>query len=475
MSVPSLHFLLFALVAAVLFRLSSSRSWRMAVLLVTNLGFFATFISTSPVACLPFALFLLLGYVGMHRQHNRALGWLLVGAVVVMFFWLKKYTFVPGPLLLSFPYLTIGLSYVFFRVLHLVIDAQQDALPKRPGIVSYLNYTLNFTSLTSGPIQRYEDYHAFELAPEPMDPTSLGRSVERVVVGLFKVFIMSAALSAVQQHLIDQLPAAGSFVERWADGIEIVAIYPIYLYFNFSGYVDVVIGVASWFGLVLPENFNRPFQAENFLIFWTRWHITLSNWLKTYVYQPLLMSLMSRFPAKRYESTFVIFALFVTFFLVGAWHGQTTAFLFYGVLQGLGIGLNRLYQLAMQGRLGKKRFRELSANWIYKSCARGLTFTWFSFTLLWFWADWPQLAQFYRSLGAGAVAFGALGLFVGATICLAVWVALFNFALSIQWFGRPVLMSRYTRVMWDTALVAIFVGATFLLNAPTPPIVYKNF
>ena len=77
----------------------------------------------------------------------------------------------------------------------------------------------------------------------------------------------------------------------------------------------------------MPENFDWPFLAENFIAFWGRWHITLSNWLKTYVYTPLLMSSMRRFPAPSLEPYLGAFAYFVTFFLVGAWHGQTSMFL----------------------------------------------------------------------------------------------------------------------------------------------------
>jgi D-alanyl-lipoteichoic acid acyltransferase DltB (MBOAT superfamily) len=475
MNVPSFEFLLMALVAAVAFHLWSARWWRQSVWLVVNLGFFATFLPGNPLAVLPFAGFLLLGYVGLHRMSNRIVGWLIVLAIIAAFFWLKKYSFVPGPLLLGFPYVTIGLSYVFFRVLHLAIDTQQQSLPERPGLLSYLNYTLNFTSLVSGPIQRYEDYHAMEQAPASLGPVSLGISTERIIIGFFKVFVVSAGLSSLQNYLLDSLGPDQIFTERLATGAAIIAVYPVYLYFNFSGYTDFVIGVARWFGLILPENFNRAFQAADFITFWTRWHMTLSTWLKTYVYQPLLISLMGRFPARRYESALVVFALFVTFFLVGAWHGQTSAFLFYGVLQGLGISLNKLYQLGMAKRLGKKQYRTLTANPLYRACARGLTFTWFSFTLLWFWSDWHQMGQFATRVGADVAVLVWPALFIVSTIVLAVWVSVFDFVLSISWARQPIVRSRYTRMMWNTALVTIVTGVILLLNLPSPPIVYKNF
>ena len=159
MNVPSLTFLGFtALVAALLYVWRASW-WRDAVLLVANIGFLATF-SQNPLAWLPFAGFLALGYAGVRmlqsgRKATRRLFPLLCFAIVFIYIWLKQYTFIPVAALLHFPYAVIGLSYVFFRVLHLVIDAHDGTLPDRVGPVSYLNYTLNFCSIVSGPIQRF--------------------------------------------------------------------------------------------------------------------------------------------------------------------------------------------------------------------------------------------------------------------------------------------------------------------------------
>ena len=203
--------------------------------------------------------------------------------------------------------------------------------------------------------------------------------------------------------------------------------------------------------------------------------MTLSNWLKTYVYQPLLIKLMGKFPDRKYESTLVVFSLFVTFFLVGAWHGQTTTFLFYGVLQGLGISVNKLYQLTLTKRLGKKAYRALTGRPLYVACARGLTFTWFSFTLLWFWSDWSHMAVLREAAGEDVTLLVWPVLFGLATLALAAWVALYSASLAVRWRGHSVVQSRYARVMWSTALITVAASVVLLLNSPAPPIVYKNF
>ena len=111
---------------------------------------------------------------------------------------------------------------------------------------------------------------------------------------------------------------------------------PVFLYSNFSGYIDIVIALARLMRVRLPENFDRPFSASSVLDFWNRWHITLSNWLKTYVYNPLLMALMRRILILIVEPFLGVFSFFVTFFLIGLWHGRTSEFVFFGVLTGAG-------------------------------------------------------------------------------------------------------------------------------------------
>src|SRR5262249_34311503 len=155
--------------------------------------------------------------------------------------------------------------------------------------------------------------------------------------------------------------------------------------------------------LVLPENFDRPFLAPNILLFWGRWHITLTNWLKAYVYSPLVLFWMRRAKSETSELLVGVIAYFLTFFLVGFWHGQTYSFLFFGILQGGGVAANKLYQVAAAHLLTPVRYRSLSKNPLYVSIARGITFSWYSFTLLWFWASWAQVAAFATIIGPALI------------------------------------------------------------------------
>jgi alginate O-acetyltransferase complex protein AlgI len=476
----SLQFLAFAFAAVLIFNLSRAVAWRQAVLLASSIGFLG-FFSRRPAAFLPLAAFLLFGFLSLRLMQAGAtrlfVPILIVG--IVSFVWLKKYAFVPSSLFLRAPYVTLGLSYIFFRVLHLIIDsrAPHSTLPRNISPVSYLNYTLNFTTLVAGPIQRYNQFASMQLAPVPL-PLNIfvaGEALERIIVGIFKVNVLSLFLLTIHTSALNSLATVHAVTGRVFATITLLAVYPFYLYCNFSGYIDIVIGIARFLRIKLPENFNRPFSSQNSIIFWSRWHITLSSWLQFYVFLPLMLKSVRRWPSPPIEPFLNVFALFVTFLLVGLWHGQTSEFVFFGVLLGLGVSLTKLYQVLMTKSIGRERYMALGTNGLYSAAARGLTFTWCALTMLWFWSNWAQLDYLARSLGSRVIALVWIGVFVGSSITLALWEAAREWLLSFQFENQPVLSSRYVRTAWSTVLVVISVATILLLHAPPPDIVYKTF
>jgi alginate O-acetyltransferase complex protein AlgI len=472
------QFLAYALAVVLVFNFSRSVGWRQFALLAASVGFLGL-VSLHALAFVPLAAFLAYGFVSLRLMQAKKTYLyapsLIVG--IVAFMWLKKYTFIPAALFLHHPYLTLGLSYIFFRALHLIIDARNGDLPPDISLVSYLNYMLNFTTLVSGPIQRYEDFAAMQLAPVPLPLNVIvaGEALERIIVGFFKVNVLSLFLSMTQANTLNSLNQNGPASARILNGVIIGAIYPLYLYCNFSGYIDIVIGIARFLRIELPENFNRPFAADNFITFWSRWHITLSNWLKTYVYNPLLIVTMRRWPSPAAEPFLGVFAFFVTFFLIGVWHGQTSVFIFFGVLQGVGMSVTKLYQVLMAKWMGRKQYKELARNGLYNVATRGLTFTWYAFTSLWFWSNWKQLGALARTFHPGEIALVWFLIFAGSSVILAFWEAMRAWLFSFQFQGQPLLLSRYIRTASNTALVVISIGTMTLLNAPPPDIVYKVF
>lgn len=476
MIIPSFTFLAFALVVAALFNLSVRWWWRQAVLLAANLYLVASF-AQEWHQLVPYAGFIALGAlgIGMRKKLGRWTAYALPLVVLLVFVWLKRYLFVPKALLLPSGYLLVGLSYVFFRVMHLVIDGFESAPGGARGLVSYLNYSLNFTSLVSGPIQRYEDYQQSESRVDPLTTAEIRPAAGRIVIGFFKVYIASAVLYSAQQGALATFghPDAGGGPVLW--GAAMMALYPIYLYFNFSGYTDFVIGVAKFFRIELPENFDRSFGSENVINFWTRWHISLSQWLKTYVYSPLMLMLMRRYPSAGAERAIAVLAYFVTFFLVGLWHGQTSEFVLFGLLTGGGVAANKLYQLEMSRRLGRARYSKLTKQYGYRALSRGLTFGWFAFTLLWFWTGWTQIAAFAHVLGVTGILQSCCLVLAFFTVGLAVWEKAASFAGSIRLWGEPLGQSKYVRAALLVEMVAIICFAAIAINSPPSQIVYKAF
>ena len=293
--------------------------------------------------------------------------------------------------------------------------------------------------------------------------------------GFFKVNVLAMFFDIFRQDALLSLTHPASMHQKIEAGFILMAVYPFFLYCNFSGYIDVVIALARLMRLRLPENFDRPFSATSFIDFWSRWHITLSKWFKDYVYSPLMMTLARRVESVTAQPYLAVVAFFVTFFLVGLWHGRTSEFLFYGLLQGGGVSANKLWQVVMAQALGKKRYKALAGHLLYRTFARGLTFCWFAFTLLWFWSDWAGIHSIESSLAVGQWMAIWAAIWLASSILLGVWEWMRSGLLGMQVMGEPVLTTRYARVVYASALGTAAVFITLLLNSPAPGIVYKVF
>jgi D-alanyl-lipoteichoic acid acyltransferase DltB (MBOAT superfamily) len=473
----SLKFVIYGLAAAAVSNLSRSPVWRSTVLLLASIVFLAQ-IANSPIAFLPLAGFLMLGYGGLATiaRWSRSGIW-CIAAVVFTYVWLKKYTFLPEGSFLPFPYLTLGLSYIFFRVLHLLIEAGGRDEKRHIRLDAYLLYCVNFTTLVSGPIQRYDEFarDQFEREPIPLNSSVIALQMERIVRGFFKVNVLGMLLHAIQEDALAQMYQPLPPGLKLFSAFRLAVVYPFFLYANFSGYIDIVIALARLMRVRLPENFDRPFAASSVLEFWNLWHMTLSNWFKTYVYNPLLLALMRRFSSLSLEPFLGVFCFFVTFFLIGVWHGRTSEFVVFGVLTGGGMSVNKLWQLGLTRALGRAGYKALARNPAYVAFGRGLNFVWFAFTLFWFWGRWNQIERVFAALSAGEWLSVWLAAWLTATAVLALWEWLRAALLSIETAEGPVLTSRYARVVYASVLGLMAFLITVLLNQPAPGIVYKTF
>jgi len=244
---------------------------------------------------------------------------------------------------------------MLFRQIHFIVDTVQRQI-HRPSLWAYLNYQLNLFALLSGPIQRFQQFEAQwrECTPVQPDPQSLTRAYARTLLGTIQLLIIGDAC-------LDLYEAAVAST-TWADlprGAAIFYSYPAYVYFNFAGYCNIVIGAASLFGLELPENFDRPYKARNMLDYWNRWHITLSHWIRDYVFMPLYKMLAKRWPSR--SAYFAVPCFFVAFLIAGLWHGSSSNFAIFGLLNGIGVSVAKAWEnrlVATRGRSGLRTYME---------------------------------------------------------------------------------------------------------------------
>jgi D-alanyl-lipoteichoic acid acyltransferase DltB (MBOAT superfamily) len=365
MNVVTLEFLgCLLVVSAGFFFLPGCRS-RRAALLLLNLGFLCTHLpNLASVAAL--AAFLLSGYgvaLLLTIRPIRIVFWTYLALLLSVFVYLKQYDFLSVLLpstVLGHAINVVGLSYMLFRQIHLLVDVVQGQIPRVP-FLAYLNYQINLFAILAGPIQRYQDFAAYWDDPVPLlrDQHEIVLAFGRVLLGVVEVAVLGTVAHAFYERSYEFLEASGANTPGsavWSQFAVLFYAYPLYLYFNFAGYCNVVIGGAALVGLRLPENFDKPLLSRNVIDFWTRWHRTLGLWVRDYIFTPLYKTVAWNAPKAAPSLAFLCY--FVAFFLMGVWHGSTMNFVVFGLLQGIGVSAAKLWETVLVNLLGRQRFNE---------------------------------------------------------------------------------------------------------------------
>lgn len=275
----------------------------------------------------------------------------------------------------------IGFSYLAFRLIHTLRDRQTGQLPAL-SLREYLTYALFFPAYTAGPIDRAERFVQEYRALPPLDSARLGLGCERIAIGLLKKFVIADTLALIALNSVN-VTQAESTGGLWV----LLYAYALRLYFDFSGYTDLAIGIGILYGINLPENFDRPYLKHNITLFWQSWHITLSHWARFYVFSPLSRALLTRQPK---PPTWVILltAHLVTMILIGLWHDVTGPFLVWGIWHGIALFVHK--QWSDQTR---RWYQQLKAHpWRLRVWTSfGVILTFHYVTLGWVWFALPDL------------------------------------------------------------------------------------
>lgn len=265
------------------------------------------------------------------RDRHRARVWLVVSLVlnlsVLVFF---KYTnFIIENLRLIPPLagvlhplewleLPIGISFYTFQIMSYSIDLYRGENETQRSYIAFGTYVALFPQLIAGPIVRYRDVDR-QLLSRTHTVDRFASGVRRFAVGFGKKILLGDALAAVYAYLSTAADFEFTVLSSWL----MVATYTLHIYFDFSGYSDMAIGLGRMFGFEFPENFRYPYMASSITDFWRRWHITLSTWFREYVYIPLGGNRRGR--ARQY------FNLAVVWLLTGLWHGASWNFVLWGL------------------------------------------------------------------------------------------------------------------------------------------------
>ncbi|EES72752.1 alginate O-acetyltransferase AlgI, partial [Paenibacillus sp. oral taxon 786 str. D14] len=228
----------------------------------------------------------------------------------------------------SSPALPIGISFYTFQSISYLVDVYRKESEPQKNIIHLALYISFFPQLVAGPIVRYESIAA-QLKERKADITLIAQGSIQFIIGLSKKVLIANQLALVADEIFSKSPDTISTSLSWIG----LTAYTLQIFFDFSGYSDMAIGLGRIFGFQFPINFNYPYISKNITEFWRRWHITLGSWFRDYVYIPL--------GGSRKGTWVYLRNLFVVWFLTGIWHGASWNFIVWGIYFGVIIAVEK--------------------------------------------------------------------------------------------------------------------------------------
>lgn len=274
-----------------------------------------------------------------HKTAVTAVGSILCFAVLFIFKYANFFTSQIAPLLACFSinvtptkfHLPLGISFFTFQAVSCIVDFYRKGGEKKPRFIDTALYISFFPQLVAGPIVRYDNFIP-QLKYRAVHYAAFLYGLKRFVYGFAKKVLISNNVAPIVDKLYAVEPSSMGTAEAWAA----VFIFGLQLYFDFSGYSDMAIGLARMFGIRIPENFSYPYAATSMRDFWRRWHISLSTWFRDYLYIPL--------GGNRKGDIRTILNLWIVFAVCGLWHGAAWNFVLFGVLSAFLLTIERLYR-----------------------------------------------------------------------------------------------------------------------------------
>ncbi len=370
-------------------------------------------------------------------------------------------------------FIPMGISFYGFSGIAYMVDVYRGVVKAEPNLWRFSLFTSFFPHLVAGPILRAKEFLTHlrpgELPSKPEAPLEATFLIAR---GFFKKLVLADSIAIA----IDPFFAHVSGSETagvWS--LPYIYLYALQIYFDFSGYTDIARGLGLWFGFRWPENFNWPYLASSIQDFWRRWHMTLSRFLRDYLYFPL--------GGSRHRMTRTLAALMVTMLLGGLWHGASWSFMIWGGLHGLYLCINYLWsKTSLHARLARQQGIAASV-WTIVGIVltfHAVCFAWIFFRL----TSLTDIGNCVRKL----YEFDPQKLLVGGSADLPLWTLLTGYALAT---AVAVAISRakplpeailrlegqtFVRgAAWGLAFGLLLVAAALQQVGQAPPFIYFQF
>lgn len=287
----------------------------------------------------------------------------------------------------------LGISFLTFRLLHVVRDRQAGRLPPY-SLIDFAAYALFFPAVISGPIDRSQHFMSeMEKARssqsednwrQRMKKNTIG-GAKRILIGSFKKIVLADSLAffALNAQNAEQTT---STIWMWV----LLFAFAFRIYLDFSGYTDIALGAALLMGISLPENFDQPYTRQNITSFWNSWHITLAQWFRSYVFNPLTRFLRTK-PGLLPAWVIILSGQALTMSLIGLWHGITWNFLIWGLWHAFGLFVQNRWSEWIRTRLPFDSLSPLNQR-LWKISGWGATFLFVCLGWVWFSTPTPDLA-----------------------------------------------------------------------------------
>lgn len=344
--------------------------------------------------------------------------------------------------------LPIGISFYTFQTMSYTIDLYRGKIDVQKNIISFGAYVTMFPQLIAGPIVTYASVGK-ELDNRQITLDSFGEGTIRFIEGLGKKVLLANNIGLLWDQISQTSVGELSIISGWLGALA----FGLQLYFDFSGYSDMAIGLGKMLGFTFPENFNYPYISRSVTEFWRRWHITLGSWFRDYVYIPLGGNRVST--ARFYSNIFVVW------FLTGFWHGAGWNFIIWGLLFGILMIIERAFLL----------------KWLEKR-SRFISHVYLIFVVL---VSWVLFAQ--NSLGEAVsylkVMFGLTGSPVVNTSTLYALTNFFVLLILGVLFATPLMKNIKEKlpewVLYLFYIVVLVLSTGYLVDATFNPFLYFRF